>query len=97
MRSLLRRRGLGRAAASAVAAQGERVVGASESAPTTVLRVDWPACAGRGLCAELLPERITLDEWGFPIVTPDVPDSLRSLANEAVAACPHSALRIVHR
>jgi ferredoxin len=45
----------------------------------------------------LLPERITLDEWGFPIVTPDVPDSLRSLANEAVAACPHSALRIVHR
>jgi ferredoxin len=72
-------------------------VGAPETAPTTALRVDWPACAGRGLCAELLPERITLDEWGFPIVMPDVPDSLRSLADEAVAACPHSALRIVHR
>ncbi|MDQ1484657.1 MAG: ferredoxin, partial [Actinomycetota bacterium] len=30
--------------------------------------VDWTACDGRGLCAELLPERITLDEWGFPII-----------------------------
>ncbi len=96
MRGLKRRRASGLAAASA-AATGERVVGAPETAPTTALRVDWPVCAGRGLCAELLPERITLDEWGFPIVTPDVPDSLRSLANEAVAACPHSALRIVHR
>lgn len=59
------------------------------------LRVDWPACAGRGLCAELLPERITLDEWGFPIVRDDVPDELLELAREAAASCPHSALRLV--
>ena len=25
-------------------------------------------CAGRGICAELLPERITLDDWGYPII-----------------------------
>ena len=31
------------------------------------LRVDPIACDGRGLCAEALPELITLDDWGFPI------------------------------
>ena len=33
------------------------------------LRVDFVACDGRGLCAEALPELITLDDWGFPIVS----------------------------
>ena len=32
------------------------------------LRVDPTLCSGHGLCAELLPELITLDEWGYPIV-----------------------------
>jgi ferredoxin len=32
------------------------------------LRVDPVACDTYGYCAELLPERITLDEWGYPIV-----------------------------
>ena len=32
----------------------------------TRLRVDPIACDGRGLCAETLPEMITLDDWGFP-------------------------------
>jgi ferredoxin len=32
------------------------------------LRVDPIACDGRGLCAEILPELITLDDWGFPII-----------------------------
>jgi hypothetical protein len=31
---------------------------------TARLRVDWPACQGRGLCFEVLPELISLDEWG---------------------------------
>lgn len=31
-------------------------------------RVDWPACRARGLCHELIPEVIDLDEWGYPIV-----------------------------
>ena len=35
----------------------------------TQLRVDWPLCKGRGLCHEVLPELIDLDEWGYPIVT----------------------------
>jgi ferredoxin len=32
------------------------------------VRVNPIACEAHGMCAELLPERITLDEWGYPIV-----------------------------
>ena len=32
------------------------------------LAVDPTACIGHGLCASWLPERVTLDEWGYPIV-----------------------------
>jgi thiamine biosynthesis lipoprotein len=39
------------------------------------LVVDRIRCDGRGLCAELLPELIRLDDWGYPILTPgSVPD-----------------------
>lgn len=57
------------------------------------LRVNPIACDGRGLCAELLPERIDLDEWGYPIVDPAplTPD-LERHARRAVAACPTLAL-----
>lgn len=58
------------------------------------LLVDWPACTGRGLCHELLPELVTLDEWGYPIVSGRVPDDLLSEAREAVRACPQLALRL---
>ncbi|MEQ6901868.1 ferredoxin [Nocardioides sp. YIM 152588] len=59
------------------------------------LRVDWPACRARGLCHELLPEVVDLDEWGYPIVTDAVPDALLADARAAVRACPRLALRIV--
>jgi len=51
------------------------------------------ACAGHGVCAELLPELITLDPWGYPLLadTP-VPDGLADHAKRAVAACPTLAL-----
>jgi ferredoxin len=53
-------------------------------------------CAGRGACAELLPEAITLDEWGYPIVDPGpLPPSLERNAKAAVAACPTLALRLI--
>ena len=32
------------------------------------LAVNWVACDGHGLCADLLPEAISMDEWGFPVV-----------------------------
>lgn len=62
---------------------------------TANLRVDWPACQRRGLCAEALPEMLSLDEWGYPIVGAVVPSELLHLAQDAVAVCPHSALRLV--
>lgn len=60
------------------------------------LRVDPIACDAYGLCAELLPEAITLDEWGYPIAGP-VPDHLLRLARRAAADCPVLALRLQHR
>jgi len=58
-----------------------------------VLRVDPIACAGRGLCAELLPELITLDDWGFPMVADrGVPPHLAADARATVKACPLLAL-----
>jgi ferredoxin len=57
------------------------------------LRVNPIACEGHGLCAELFPERVRLDEWGYPIIDPDpVPRELRGHAERAVAACPTLAL-----
>ncbi|HVB45542.1 MAG TPA: ferredoxin [Streptosporangiaceae bacterium] len=59
------------------------------------LKVDMAACDGRGLCAEVLPEAIILDDWGFPIITvPELPDQLRGQAGEAVRLCPRLALRL---
>ena len=60
-----------------------------------VLRVNPIACDGRGICAELFPERIALDEWGYPILDPEpIPASLEVHARRAVAACPTLALRL---
>jgi len=59
------------------------------------LRVDPIACDGRGLCAEVVPELITLDAWGFPIVSgEDIPRGLWAEANEAIRLCPLLALRL---
>jgi ferredoxin len=59
------------------------------------LLADPIACDGRGLCAEILPELITLDDWGFPIIRDgDVPGHLIAEAREAVRLCPKLALRL---
>ena len=59
------------------------------------LAVDPIACDGHGLCAELFPERIRHDDWGFPILDPHpVPPRLREHAKRAVAACPALALTL---
>jgi ferredoxin len=64
----------------------------------TVLRVDPIACDGHGLCAELLPEHIRLDDWGYPIVdTGPVASELMPLARRAAAACPTLALLLQAR
>jgi ferredoxin len=61
---------------------------------TRRLTVNPIACTGHGLCAELLPELIELDEWGYPILTGPVPIDLEGHARRAVSACPALALRL---
>jgi ferredoxin len=59
------------------------------------LKVNPIACTGYGICAELLPELVDLDEWGYPIINPDpIPNSLQALARRAVTGCPALALRL---
>jgi ferredoxin len=62
---------------------------------TRQLSVDWGRCTGHLVCVGLLPELITVDDWGFPIV-PDapVPGHLLRHARRARAACPALALRL---
>jgi ferredoxin len=62
------------------------------------LRLNPIACDGHGLCAELFPERITLDEWGYPMVDDsELPPELVEHARRAVAACPTMALLLESR
>ena len=57
------------------------------------LHVDPIMCEGHGLCAELLPELIRLDDLGYPIIDQaEVPPELLGLARRAAAACPTLAL-----
>lgn len=59
------------------------------------LSIDFAACDGHGLCAELLPERIGLDEWGYPVLRDAaIPSALTDHARRAAAACPVLALRL---
>jgi ferredoxin len=60
------------------------------------LKVNPIACEGNGACAELLPEMITLDEWGYPVIDDHpVPPALERDARAAVSACPKLALRLM--
>jgi ferredoxin len=62
---------------------------------STQLRVNPIQCSGHGACAELLPELVTLDEWGYPIIAPGpVPPALERDARRAVTTCPALALRL---
>jgi ferredoxin len=66
---------------------------------TTALHIDWTRCDGRGLCAELLPELLDRDDWGYPVARDGsrdipVPRALRRHAADAVNACPLLALRL---
>lgn len=59
------------------------------------LMVNPIQCKGHAACAELLPELIALDEWGYPVIDPrPVPPVLERQARAAVSACPALALRL---
>ena len=58
------------------------------------LIVDWATCDGHGLCAQVLPELIDTDDWGYPVIADQVPRDLLARAKAAVRACPALALRL---
>ncbi|WP_371576549.1 ferredoxin [Streptomyces sp. NBC_01314] len=65
----------------------------ASTAPT--LDVDWTACQGHGLCAELLPDHMTLDEWGYPLFEKGpLPRTAWKRAKRAAADCPVLALKL---
>ena len=59
------------------------------------LRVDLLLCDAYGYCAELLPEVISLDEWGYPVIASGaLPEAVLADARRAASACPMLALRL---
>jgi len=67
---------------------------AVSGSPRRRLRVNPILCDGYGYCAEIVPELISLDDWGFPIVDtrPIDDDKVLGLSDRAVATCPRLAL-----
>jgi ferredoxin len=65
-------------------------------AMTTVrITIDPVACDAYGYCAELLPEAIVLDEWGYPMVDGrPLPADLVALATRAARDCPRRAITL---
>jgi ferredoxin len=60
---------------------------------TTRIAINPISCDGHGLCAELLPELVQLDDWGYPVVDGgEVPPHLESIARRARNLCPTLAL-----
>ena len=62
----------------------------SDTRTAPALVVDRIACTGHGICASLLPDEVTLDEWGYPVVHTSAVDA--ELGNVAVRLCPARAL-----
>jgi ferredoxin len=62
------------------------------------LQVDWIACQAFGLCHDLAPDLVTLDDWGYPLV-PDPSEFGDRLADiqRIVDCCPARALRLARR
>ena len=69
--------------------------GPRPAGPAKQLQINPIECSGHGACAELLPEMISLDEWGYPLLDPrPVPPALERQARRAVSGCPVLALRL---
>jgi ferredoxin len=65
---------------------------------STIIKVDPIACQAYGYCAELLPEHVSLDEWGYPVVDHGaVAPPLLELARRAAKDCPRRAFLLLPR
>ncbi len=73
-------------------------MGVRRRAGTFLLQVNPILCDGFGHCAELAPELVRTDEWGYPIIVNEPVPIANSAAYEsaryAERGCPRQALRI---
>jgi ferredoxin len=73
-------------------------VGVKRRAGGFLLRVNPILCDGFGHCAELAPDLVHVDEWGYPLVGSEPVPLARVAALEsaryAVRGCPRQALRV---
>ena len=67
-----------------------------QARPGPSLWVDPILCDGAGYCAEIVPELVRLDDWGYPMVDrrPIAEPELVRLSVMAVARCPRVALSL---
>ena len=63
-----------------------------------IVVVDPTRCDAHGVCAELFPEQIARDPWGYPLIsgTEVRPEHLEH-ARRAVDQCPRLALHLLER
>jgi ferredoxin len=67
----------------------------SSATTSPTIEIDWTRCDGHGLCAQLLPDRIALDDWGFPVISSaPVRADERVHVRRAIGVCPALALRL---
>jgi ferredoxin len=82
--------------ASAPTGAGHAWAATTDGAPTRAelrLRVDWIRCDGYGLCGDLLPDLIDLDDWRYPVIPREPVDPARRHdVQRAVDCCPMKAL-----
>ena len=64
------------------------------SDPRFTLVVDPIACDAFGACADLVPELIEVDGWGYPIIPGSLGADDLAHARRAVRSCPELALRL---
>ncbi len=68
--------------------------------PPMRMKLDPTSCTGHGLCEEMLPEAVELDEWGYPILAgrqpteAEIAPDLEWAAKMAVDYCPRRALKL---
>ncbi len=60
------------------------------------LELDQTACQGYGLCQQVAPDLLDLDDWGYAGLLGDgsVPSEQHSRAEKAAAVCPVAALKV---
>lgn len=65
---------------------------------TLHITIDPVACGAYGYCAELLPEAVGLDEWGYPVVDGrPLPAHLVAVARRAARDCPRRAITVTQK